>query len=310
MKPAYLLMMRLATSRAGHHGLDALRPPLAFAAGLASPASFDRFRCACPAEFYEVGLYDPALGKNNGDDGDGAVWAATYRTSGNYPTVLREDFMAAMTVATTAPSEDPAIELVGPLAGPAPVALARLRPSGNTFIMDSLRCKLKKEDTDPSCDGGSEHTEALAAAIDEIITQHLKNLIDHAQDESKPTPVYGGSLRAKATLVSGKLLEDRGFREVRSLGPDMATHTSDYRLAMDCYAGRAADFGTAALSLSSTARSRTMNILMLLGKLEEVGGDKIMGHLDDLGCGDGSSDGSDDEYDPFAGNPFGGIGIR
>mmetsp|Transcript_20261 Transcript_20261/g.45941 ORF Transcript_20261/g.45941 Transcript_20261/m.45941 type:complete len:208 (-) Transcript_20261:67-690(-) len=204
-----------------------------------------------------------------------------------------------MQIATSPSSVD---ELSTPgVAAPVPVAVARLRPSGaddGNYVIDSLRCKLKKETTNAACDGGSEHTEALAAAIDELLLRDLRRRAENSERRGSP---YGGSVRVKATLVSGVLLEARGFREVTALAGDMATHTSDYGMALERYAERAAQFGNPALGMKSLARKRTMDILAALGQLVDVGGEGVMEHLDDVQANDEEGV----EYDPYAGNPFG-----
>lgn len=81
-----------------------------------------------------------------------------------------------------------------------------------------MRCILVKEKTDASCDGGSEHTEALATAIDALLHHYLVNMMEEANEGG-----FEGTIRIKAALLSAPLLEDRGFRAVTELQTDMVT---------------------------------------------------------------------------------------
>lgn len=207
---------------------------LAFSASNANPTLtlFDRFRAVCPADTSCIRQFDASLvsadDKEDDDDDSNAVWVAVYRSNNNKPSVLVKDsFLKAMKSATdTVPVPEPSSDLANSfvqgtgVAQEAPVAVARLVESkdfGNTWIMDSMRCVLKKENTDASCDGGSEHTEALTTGIDTLLLHYLQSL---GRDR------FEGAIRTKATLVSATLLEDRGFCEVQSLEKDMATHFS------------------------------------------------------------------------------------
>ena len=42
------------------------------------------------------------------------------------------------------------------------------------YIIDSMRCSLRKEVTDPDCDGGREHAEAIGICIDELVLEYLR----------------------------------------------------------------------------------------------------------------------------------------
>jgi len=37
-----------------------------------------------------------------------------------------------------------------------------------------MRFSLRKEDTDPDCDGGREHAEAIGICIDELVLEYLR----------------------------------------------------------------------------------------------------------------------------------------
>ena len=139
-----------------------------------------------------------------------------------------------------------------------PVAVARLRPSSDfegKFLLDQMRCSLKKEDLDESCDGGSEFLEAISVAIDSLLLHHLQQ--QQKEDESG---FFEGSIRTKATLFCHQLLEDRGFAPVQSLSKDMASHCSSYQDCLQQFAARAA-----APNIQPGARDRALAILGLLG---------------------------------------------
>ena len=140
-----------------------------------------------------------------------------------------------------------------------------------------MRCSLKKENTDDSCDGNSEHAEAIGVCIDELILYYLRQGLGE----------FHGSIRCKATLVSGKLLEERGFQEVTQLSKDMATHISDSRLCMEKYAERS----VATVARSPGARDRSLQILSFLGRLDEDKCSELSKKDDDT---------NDEEYDPWA----------
>ena len=74
-----------------------------------------------------------------------------------------------------------------------------------------MRCSLKKEEQDPDCDGGSEHAEAIAMGIAELLLHYLKRRNDR----------FSGAGKCKATLVAAPLLEDRGFEPMRELCSEM-----------------------------------------------------------------------------------------
>ena len=128
------------------------------------------------------------------------------------------------------------------------------------FILDSLRCILKKETTDATCDGGSEHTEALATAIDALLVHYLEEI--QIQRNSNR---FEGVLRAKGTLVASPILEDRGFREVTELSRDMATHTSSLDDSLERYAAR-----SLLPSCGLQARQRAIQIVSTLGRIDRA----------------------------------------
>lgn len=146
----------------------------------ASFSLFDRFMPKCPADADCIAKFDPSLvGDENDSNNNDSVWAAVYRTSNNKPSVfVKDEFLDAMRIATSV--TNPQQQQAGISSGDAllsdqietsvvskekketPVAVARLRPSPDLegkWIIDSMRCLLKKENTDQACDGGSEHTE-------------------------------------------------------------------------------------------------------------------------------------------------------
>jgi hypothetical protein len=115
-----------------------------------------------------------------------------------------------------------------------------------TWIVDSLRCSLPKELTNPECDGGSEYLEAIGVAVDASLMRIFRpssppypqgNQEEEEKGEpqsssrrmmtSPPPPppvVFDGSIRVKSTIYTRTVLEQRGFRPVESLSRDMATH--------------------------------------------------------------------------------------
>eukprot|EP00978_Attheya_sp_CCMP212_P034023 scaffold140574_cov48-Attheya_sp.AAC.2 len=279
---------------------------------------FDRFRASCPADIASIRQFEPSLISEEDDNG---IWVAVYRSSNNLPSVfMKDDFLNAMHIATsvqggsepgsesssfsvsTSRSSSEKIEVTSQGSGSSsssggedglpgrnvPVAVARLATSTefeNCFVLDSMRCALKKEDTDPDCDGGSEHAEAIGVCIDELIKYHIvgtKNRFD-------------GALRCKATLVSSKLLEDRGFGEVTDMCGDMASHVSSFDGSMSCYANRLVDTGAKNVG----ARDRSLQILGLLGPRNEG----ILAKSDDSSKSNNKDD-DDDDYDPWGSATF------
>jgi hypothetical protein len=231
----------------------------------------DRFRLICPADLNSIRQFAPTLVADVTDEtNNDHVWVAVYRSQNNKPSVLsNDDFVYAMNVATATTSSDQRIEgllsstPIGTTAS-SPVAVARLRPVESDdnvlhFVLDSLRCVLIKENMDPDCDGGSEHNEALAAAIDALIHHYL----DSIMTESK-YPCFEGIIRAKATLFSARLLEDRGFVPVTELQKDMSTHVSSLDGCLERYASRS----ISTTQKSPGARQRAIDIVSKLGYID------------------------------------------
>ena len=187
---------------------------------------------------------------------------------------------------------------------PVPLAVGRLRPSPDfegSFVIDDLRCSLKKEDTNPDCDGGSEHTEALGVCIDELILHRLRlatagnGATTAAAPAGSGASFDGGALRCKATLVSSPLLCDRGFEEIDEfpLPSDMATHVSGLDSCMERYADRVVGAGAKNIG----ARERALRILSYLGQLNREEEKKAKKKQQEEEKGNESGD---DEYDPWA----------
>ena len=326
-------------------------PPPPAGAAANNNAGFDRFRADCPASPAAVARFDPSLVVDSGGGGDTdgedmCTYVAVYRSANNLPSViLRDELFSGMRIATT-PGDSTTVGIetsgssitsssissssIGGASGsdedagkgveaPVPLAVGRLRPSppsadsklAGSYVLDDLRCSLKKEDTDPSCDGGSEHTEALGVCIDELVLHRLRLATQQptgsssararkkgkGRDGAAEAASFDGSLRCKATLVSGPLLRERGFQELEAfpLPADMATHISSLDGCMERYASRAVDTAT---EMSVGARERALKVLSLLGQLdreEEKRATKKKEEEDADGDGDG-----DDGYDPWA----------
>lgn len=249
---------------------------------------FDRFRATCPADPACIRQFDSSLIITK--DPDSEVWAAVFRSSNNKPSVLiRDEFLQAMRSATSTESNFLQLESTSALYGSAgaaglqesfvkpanvlqltPVAIARLRPAnidGNgrdehkAWVLDSLRCALKKENTDPDCDGGSEHNEAISTAIDALVEYYLLTQTSSSENKGQR---FEGAIRAKATIFSASLLEDRGFRPVERLEGDMATHISSLDACMERYAARSVSTG----AKTPGSRQRALNIVSLLGRMD------------------------------------------
>jgi hypothetical protein len=171
-------------------------PLFAFVNAVSTPSlvAFDRFCASCPSDLDAIRRFDPTLVFNNFDGED--KWVAMFRTANNLPSVfVRDSFFDAMTSATkslSSSSRDNASSITGGSSGAmivanrdesqTPVAIARLRigdgdisnSSSSYYIMDAMRCSIRKEDTNLDCDGGSEHSEALGVCIDEIVLAYLR----------------------------------------------------------------------------------------------------------------------------------------
>jgi len=274
-----------------------------------------------------VGTTEPE--KNNVDSNDTDVtWVAVFRSNNNLPSVLiKDEFLNAMRLATTVQQTttmtttiDSAPSTTSPLNDkieassnrgvstttttttgvkmPKPVAIAKLSPSPafpNRWIIETMRCNLKKEDTDPTCDGQSEHAEALSICIDELILHHLSqgSSSSSSSSEQRRRRGFDGAIRTKATLVSGVLLEDRGFEEVTELGSDMATHVSCLDRSMERYAERIVTTS----AKTSGSRDRALRILSCLGQLDRVEERERFREDEDGG--------EDEDSNPWASNPWG-----
>ncbi|KAL3789020.1 LOW QUALITY PROTEIN: hypothetical protein HJC23_008167 [Cyclotella cryptica] len=165
------------------------------------------------------------------------------------------------------------------------------RPSLQTIptfsIIDSMRCTLKKEDTNPDCNGGSEHAEAIRVCIDELVLYFLQQYI--LSESPKNNNVrFDGSIRFRGTLVSGKLLEARGFREVSVLSSDMHSYESDYIGALTKYADCSTSKETAK---NPESRERVLTIVIDLGRFDRE---------DEINRVEENDDNKGDDFDPWA----------
>ena len=258
-------------------------------------ALFDRFRPACPVDIGAIRLFDPSL-VDDGSNLSDTTWVAVYRSANNKPSVfVKDQFLNAMKMATSVSTDAPRTSV--PTEGievarnsmlqlsESPVAVARLTKSSdfdNCWVLDNMRCILKKEDTNADCDGGSEHTEALSVAIDSVLIHHLTN--NRNCDEF----YFDGAIRTKATLVSAPLLQLRGFKEVTSLSRDMATHTCSLDACMESYANRA----VSSAAKGPGSRERALQICSLLGQIDRE---------KDLRVSAAKASEENDDYDPWAG---------
>lgn len=239
----------------------------------------DRFRVVCPADLSAVAAYD--ADKLVKDNHPNAIWAAVYRSNNNKPSVfVKDEFLQAMNKATTQLQQQPSpsIEIRSSSSSAAPVAMARLVPSNvmeGTFVLDSMRCILKKENIDPNCDGGSEHNEAIAVAIDALLEVYLTTC-----------QRFEGAIRTKATLFSAKLLEERGFQPVTTLHADMATHVSSLDACLERYAAR-----SVASSIQMGAQRRALKVVSLLGRMNR--------EMDLQLAKENQPDSREDDYDPW-----------
>ena len=105
-----------------------------------------------------------------------------------------------------------------------------------------MRCILKKENIDEDCDGGSEHVEAIGVCIDELVLAYLRRYLESEESgaggEEKDRMTFHRGIHFRGTLVSGQLLDSRGFLEVTELSLDMHSHESDFDGALAKYADR------------------------------------------------------------------------
>ncbi|KAL7457013.1 hypothetical protein ACHAWC_008484 [Mediolabrus comicus] len=266
----------------------------------------DRFKSVCPADPATIKQFDSTLVS---DDADGSsdnndTWVAVYRSKNNLPSVfVRDSFFDAMAVATTAQGGDSQTlvsvqegtgVISGNLQDAKPVAVARLTASkdnDNISIIDSMRCTLKKEETDFDCDGGSEHAEAIGACIDELVLSYLQRYLEtESSNEDKRKLHFDGGIRFRGTLVSGRLLEARGFREATQLSADMHSHESDFDGALQKYAERST---SREISKSPGARDRALKIISLLSKIDRDEDQKRESEEED-------DDEGESDFDPWA----------
>lgn len=255
-----------------------------------SLAAFDRFSAKCPADIDSVRQFGTRFVKEFDSQNKEVIWVTVFRSNNNLPSVIREDFFSAMQIATnieessTQPSTQFTDKIESYGGNQTPVAVARLRPldaqQNSGWIMDCMQCSLKKETQDPNCDGGSEHTEALGVCVDELIKHHLSIRRDIQ---------FAGSIKCKATLVSAKVLEARGFGEFDTLGKDMISHVSSSD-ALIKYSERLCDVQGVCAN-NPQIRDRTLQIISLLGKSDN---DKEEGNTGE------EINEADDDYDPWA----------
>lgn len=269
----------------------------------------DRFTAICPADPELITKFDSTLINEDEDaSSDKDIWVAVYRSKNNLPSVfVRDSFFDAMAVATTAQdgdsqtlvsssSQEGVGVISGNLQGGKPVAVARLTASkdgDNISIIDSMRCTLKKENTNPDCDGGSEHCEAIGVCIDELVIAYLQNYFGTIESDDAlgidHTLHFDGGIRFRGTLFSGKLLEARGFREASQLSADMHSHESDFDGALTNYAERSTSTD---VSKSPGARDRSLKIVSLLSKIDRDEDKKEEGKEEE--------EEEDSDYDPWA----------
>jgi len=263
--------------------------------------NFDRFKAKCPADISVIAKFDPDLVKDCHDED--TAWVAVFRANNNLPSVLaQDDFFKNMDLAIKGASSltnnDASVVsrshagIMGietKVSENTPVAVARLRRSElneKQWVLDTLRCSLKKERINKDCDGGSEHTEALSVCIDELIVHHLRH-------PSKRN--FEQTIRCKATLVSSPLLESRGFTQVEELCRDMATHISSLEGALEKYAERASAVGSVVWN-SPSISDRTLQIVSLLARLDHQ--DEKENNVQSSFIG--SNDNDDGPTDPWA----------
>jgi hypothetical protein len=287
----------------------------------------DRFRCSCPATLSSIRLFEPSLvlvasssfsslqddenndnNNENDNNNDSAIWAAVYRSNQNQPSVfIRDDFLNAMKAAvepvsssssSSSSSQPSSVLLETPESKQVPVAVACLRPSvdlDGCYVLDTLRCVLKKENMDASCDGGSEHCEAIAVAIDALLQHHLssKGSTSSLKNDDKAVR-FERAIRAKATLISGNLLEMRGFEPMDELSRDMATHVSSLDACLEKYAERSVNN-----KISPGAQQRALSIVSCLARLDREADFKAAAAAKAAKARQDQEKGQDD-YDPFS----------
>jgi hypothetical protein len=279
---------------------------------------------------------------SNLDEYAGTTWVAVFRSNNNQPGVFLRDelFQSMMTsvtnavmpttvptsttntvtskikspslefLSTTGSNESPTLEHTTGLKAMKPVAVARLRRRYDTegdessyyYLLDSMRCMLKKESMDASCDGGSEHTEAIAIAVDTLLRHYLTtNKQQEIQNEQSINnmPIIEGTIRTKATLVSAPILEERGFVEYSSNKVfSLTTHVSSYDKCFQFYADRS----VVSTISSPLIRQRSIDIVSLLGRIDRTTEYAAANARDQQQNSIGKSNGAadDTDYDPWA----------
>ena len=276
---------------------------------------FDRFKSSCPADIDAIRQFDPSLlTKDNNDEND--IWVAVYRSANNLPSVfVRDEFFAAMKSSTTAQGGDSetlvsttssatsSSSVISNSNNKQPVAVARLGKDAKTgyYIIDSMRCILKKEGKDgktsEDCDGGTEHTEAIGVCIDELIIQYLQRYIEkEGNGDVDDMLSFDGGIHFRGTLVSGKLLDSRGFREVNELTADMHSHESDFDGALAKYAERST---SREVAKNPGARDRALKILSYLAKIDRDE-DRLRAKRMEDGDDGGEEEEEENDFDPWA----------
>lgn len=247
---------------------------------------FDRFYAKCPADGPTIRRFDPSLALEYDGDED-ETWVAVFRS--NIPSIFPPLEFTTTSVITNYQQQQSSAGLMIETTE-TPVAVGRLRKLAlkQKWVMDSLRCSLKKENTNKHCDGGSEHTEAISVCVDELLLHYLK--------QQNPT-AFESSIRCKATLVSGPILENRGFTPIQELSRDMATHIACLDGSLASYATRASDINGIVWNSGPLIRDRTLQIVSLLSSFDRSEQGQT-GDDNDLPLNEG--DDSDETYDPWA----------
>mmetsp|Transcript_12495 Transcript_12495/g.29816 ORF Transcript_12495/g.29816 Transcript_12495/m.29816 type:complete len:314 (+) Transcript_12495:68-1009(+) len=294
---------------ADFNSVTSFSTPSSSSSGGAGFLKLDRFSPSCPADESCIRQFDPKLIDNTTDGSQNGIWVAVYRSNNNMPSVfVRDEFFSAMSEATSSNKDNndsssnqqqqdqvDSSKISTPMALEKPVAVARLIPStdfDNKWVLDSMRCLLKKEDQDETCDGGSEFVEALSVCVDSLLLHHLK---ENTITKSNNNASFEGSIRTKATLYSHKILQDRGFCPVEELSKDMATHISQYNACLESYAMR-----TASTNLNPGARDRALQMVSLLGKLDEEVERQARDDNSNSNSAASDADDDQDDYDPWA----------
>jgi len=116
---------------------------------------------------------------------------------------------------------------------------------------------------------------------------------------------FDGGIRFRGTLVSGRLLDSRGFHEVGELSADMHSHESDYNGALDRYSERSTSRD---VTKYPGARDRALRIVSYIGRMdrEEDKRRSSSGRArvekkrnGDAAAGDDDGEG-DSDFDPWA----------